>query len=287
MHIKLLAANKYDLYFGAKKNYFSVPIIISDRNYLSLEINGLPWSKYHFLFVKHYYNSVEHHVAVSNDCFLDLNDNFGIPSSKITTIYNGVDLDYLRIVSSAPLEIEKDDTRIHLIAVGRLHRQKGFDILLKALSLSKMQNWYQWILGVGPEKKYLDELSKTLGLSDRVKFLGFDSNPWRWFARADIFILSSRWEGFPNVLLEAMALGLPVIATDCLSGPSEILSNGNGGKLIPPESPEEMAASIDSLLESSSLRLKLAAQSVQRAQYFNLEYMVNEYEKIVIKMMTQ
>ncbi len=129
-----------------------------------------------------------------------------------------------------------------IMGIGRLARQKDFPTLIRAFSMvRKDMNCRLLILGEGKERPFLQGLIDRLGLSGSAKLYGFSPNPFALLKKASLFVLSSAWEGLPNVLIEAMALGVPVVAADCRSGPSEILEGGRFGKLVPVGDVEKMA----------------------------------------------
>lgn len=147
-----------------------------------------------------------------------------------------------------------------IIAVGRLQRQKGFDLAIEAMAriADARPDWRLIILGEGPLRGDLEALRDRLGLADRVLLPGRVPDPGPWLARADIFVMSSRSEGFPNALCEAMAAGLAVVSTDCPSGPSDIITPGQNGLLVPPEDIEALATTLAELTGSAELRSRLA-----------------------------
>jgi glycosyltransferase involved in cell wall biosynthesis len=259
-----------------------VPLVLSDRNYLSREIENLPWPRLHRQFVRFFYPKAEHHVTVSEASAADLAKNYGISETRITTIYNGVDRELIAAAAQAPLKFISTPGEVRLVAAGRLHKQKGFDLLLDALAQTRRRNWRLWLLGSGPDEAVLRQQVKSLGLDECVEFLGHDTNPWRWFSRADIFVLCSRWEGLPNVLIEAMALGLPVIAANCPSGPAEILANGHWGRLVASESPVALAAAIDEFIINPKQRAVFARRAKQRSADFDIKSMVSAYTKFLL-----
>ncbi|NJK27869.1 MAG: glycosyltransferase, partial [Coleofasciculaceae cyanobacterium SM2_3_26] len=129
--------------------------------------------------------------------------------------------------------------------IGRLVDQKDFATLIRAFSIvKKVRKSRLVILGTGPNKPRLEALIEELDLRDDVDLPGFVENPFKYMARASVFVMSSAWEGFGNVLVEAMAVGTPVVSTDCRSGPSEILDNGKYGALVPVGDAEAMARAI-------------------------------------------
>lgn len=147
-----------------------------------------------------------------------------------------------------------------VLAVGRLQWQKGFDLALRAMALlpAALSDWRLVILGEGSQRAELEELRDGLGLADRVEMPGRVADPRPWLDRAQVFVMSSRTEGFPNALCEAMAAGLAVVSTDCPSGPADIITSGVDGLLVAPEDPKALAAAMTRLMEDRKLRRRLA-----------------------------
>lgn len=138
-----------------------------------------------------------------------------------------------------------------IMGVGRFTQQKDFATLLRAFARLREQRPARLILlGDGPERGALVQLGRQLGIGDDLDLPGFQANPWPWLARAGLFVLSSRWEGAPNALVEAMAVGTPVVATDCPSGPAEILDGGGIAPLVPVADPESLAAAMGRVLDA-------------------------------------
>ncbi|BCP53926.1 glycosyl transferase [Kaistia sp. 32K] len=158
-----------------------------------------------------------------------------------------------------------DGSRI--VAVGRLEKQKGFDLLLEAFAqvAARLPAARLTIFGEGPERGALEKQARDLGVADRVHMPGVTRSPGDWVVEGDIFVLSSRFEGFPNVLLEAMAAGLAVIAFDCPWGPSEILDNPDAGLLVPAGDVGRLADAMARLATDSDLRQRLAATGAAEA----------------------
>jgi glycosyltransferase involved in cell wall biosynthesis len=153
-----------------------------------------------------------------------------------------------------------------LVAIGRLGREKGFDLLIQAFSDSALAvgGYKLVILGEGQERSALEGQIGALGLVDSVSLPGHVGNVAQWLSKAQIFVLSSRYEGFPNALLEAMQLGVPSISFDCPSGPSDIIRNEHNGLLVPPENIEALSAALVRLASDRDLQKKFstAARSI-------------------------
>jgi glycosyltransferase involved in cell wall biosynthesis len=264
----------------------NVPICCSDHNTLSKEIESLPYPFLRSIISKFLYKKADLHIAVSEGAKQDLNFQFKISAKKIVTIYNGVDIDFIKTQSQEPIDsdvkkIFSDDNAFKIINIGRLTTQKGHEYLLRAFKKVKSQiNCRLFILGKGEKQEFLKSLSMSLGIDDYVHFLGWHKNPFKFIACCDLFVLSSIWEGFPVVLIEAMSLNLPVISTNCPSGPSEILDNGKYGILVHPKAEDELADAIIQVLSNKDLRIKLSQMSTARASDFTLEKMLHNYEDI-------
>ncbi|HLC17196.1 MAG TPA: glycosyltransferase family 4 protein [Thermodesulfovibrionia bacterium] len=184
---------------------------------------------------------------------------------------------------SDPHDVEKRSTNHRLIAMGRLVRLKGFDILLQAFARikAKYPDWSLTILGEGVLRPELESMRDALGLAGSVQLPGRVENPYDHLKEADIFILPSRFEGFPNALCEAMACGLPVIAADCLSGPREITGNGSCGILFPPDNVDALASAMDSLMADINKRKALAQLSLTAAASFHIDTIMAMWEQIL------
>jgi glycosyltransferase involved in cell wall biosynthesis len=201
-------------------------------------------------------------VAVSEGVAKELCGLIDLPACQVQTIHNPVSLAHWRQAACEPL--------LHpwflpgqlpvLLAAGRLVLEKDFNTLLESFLLVRRQRPVRLvILGEGPLRSELEVQISSIGLVDSVALPGFSSNPMAWMARAAVFVLSSRSEGFPGVLLQAMACGAPVVSTDCPHGPREILQGGRWGELVPVGDPPAMAAAIQRQLQSDSALVDLVA----------------------------
>ena len=187
-------------------------------------------------------------------------EELGLPQGRAEVVRNGIDVPRLRVLARAPAALPLP-AEPYVVGVGRLHRQKGFDVLLRAHALALSMGAPRHVLvllGDGPQRADLERLAEELGIVDTVHFAGFVDNPHAVVARSELFVLSSRWEGFGLVLAEALSLGVPVIATRCVTGPEELLEDGRLGRLVPVEDDEALAAAITEHLHDPG-RLRRAA----------------------------
>jgi len=167
-----------------------------------------------------------------------------------------------------------------VISMGRLVEEKGFDLLIRAFSelTDQFPDWRLKILGEGPERPKLISLCQSLGVSARVQMPGIVKNSLDFLKRSQLFVLSSRFEGFPNALLEAMACGLPVIATDCHSGPRDLICNGENGILVPVENVELLRIAMAQLMENETDRRRLGLQAQVVCEQFSLKRIMGLWE---------
>lgn len=174
-------------------------------------------------------------------------------------------------------------TRRVVLAVGRLAEEKGFEQLLTAFGVLAPQypEWELVILGEGLEREALEQQRERLGLNDRVHLPGRVGNLSDWYARADLYVMSSRFEGFPNTLVEAMAMGCPVIATDCESGPREIIRDGQNGLLVPVEDDNALAQALLNLMGNAQLRLLLSSAALAVRERFSKQVIIRKWQTLI------
>ena len=204
-------------------------------------------------------------VAVSAGVAQDLR-GLGLSGDRIHVVRNPVDVDRLRHLAEIGQSLSGHDHAPYVVSIGRLAEQKDHPTLLKAYAASSLRASHRLaIVGGGEWHGKLKHLADELGLGDRVVFTGAMDNPYRVLADANLHVLSSRWEGYPNVLLEALALGVPVVSTDCPHGPREILMDGRHGQLVPVADAPALAHAMDEELKkpSSGIEAVLAAHRPQ------------------------
>lgn len=220
-------------------------------------------------------------VAVSKVVADDLASSVALPPDRIITIHNPAVTRRLAEAARAPLAHPwfSNDGPPVVLAVGRLHWQKGFPVLLKAFArVRAVRPARLVILGEGSDRKALTAMAESLGVANDVALPGFEPNPFPWMARAAVFVLSSVSEGFGNVLCEAMACGCPIVSTDCPGGPREILDHGTYGSLVPVGDDRAMAQSVLAVLEAPPDRARLCA----RAALFTVDRAAERYLAVLM-----
>ncbi|CAN5657581.1 glycosyltransferase family 4 protein [soil metagenome] len=170
-----------------------------------------------------------------------------------------------------------------IVAMGRLDPQKGFDVLIQAFArlARTLPGWRLVIAGEGPQRAALAELARREGVSDRLELSGWVDSPSELLREAELFVLSSRFEGFPNALLEAMAHGVPVVATDCPSGPAEIVREGVDGYLVPPDDVAALAEGMRRLMLNPEERARLGRAAAEVCERFSLERISSEWNELL------
>lgn len=170
-----------------------------------------------------------------------------------------------------------------IVGMGRLSPEKGFDVLVRAFA--RIAPWYpDWtlqILGTGPQRGPLEDLADSLGVHDNVCWAGWVDQPESALLESGVFVLPSRYEGFPNALLEAMACGLPCVASNCDSGPAEIIRDGVDGRLVPPEDVDALADALRQLVSDEAQRARLGRRAVEVTSRFSREAYFARWEEVL------
>lgn len=224
-------------------------------------------------------------VAVADGVERDLVEGYGVPRERVVVVRNPIA--GARILGGARAPV--DDAFVDsgggplVVAVGRLVALKGFDVLLDAFARVPAEARARLVIvGDGPERVALDARVRALGLEDSVRLVGYDANPWRYVARADLFVLSSLTEALPGVVAEALVLGVPVVAADCAPGISELLGDGDAGVLAPPGDAVALADRLAALLADPEERARLAAGAARRGRALLDGDPVRSYERVVL-----
>jgi glycosyltransferase involved in cell wall biosynthesis len=253
-------------------------LVLREANTTSKEIarSNHPFENRWPALMRQWYPHADAIVAVSDGVAADLSRLARLPRNRITTIFNAVDVNRIRELASAPITDGwfAEGAPPVLLAVGRLAPQKDYGTLLRAFALVRWHRSVRLvILGEGPERNRLQDEAIALGIAADVKMSGAVPNPFPYIARARLFVMSSAWEGLPNVLVEALACGCPIVSTDCLSGPREILEGGSFGELASVGDHTALAEAILRALASPADRPRLQA----RAQSFSVDRVAERY----------
>jgi glycosyltransferase involved in cell wall biosynthesis len=254
-----------------------IPVIISQRVDPRFAPIGRAWS---FL-RRHFYPRADS-VVVQTKTVAELMSRF-VPESRLEVIPNPVLPPGVRGQRQPGTETGARPRRV--LAVGRLCHQKGHDLLIHAFDRCRgiHPGWTLVLAGAGPDRADLEQLVTRLGLSDVVRFTGEIADMDTTYAAADMFVLPSRFEGFPNALCEAMAHGLPVISFDCPSGPSEIIRSGVDGILVAPGDAEALAAAMDGLMRDAATRAELGARAAESVRRFSAASILAKWEDLVVR----
>jgi len=257
-------------------------VVVSERSTLSMAVANSPSLRGRLipLLVRHFYPRADVIVAVSRGVADDLVAVTGLPREKVKVIYNPVETTVLLAKATEPLDHPwfcHGEPPV-IVSVGRLTKAKDFPVLIRAFALVRRKKpAHLVILGEGEERSQLESVIKDLGLEKDVTMPGFVTNPYKYIKNARVLVLSSRWEGLPNALIEALVLGTPVVSTDCPSGPTEILEGGKWGKLVPVGDPEALARGILETLDSPPKSEDLQ----ERAKAFSVEAILPQYLEVL------
>jgi len=283
--------------FLSRSNYINIlaklfgmggKIIISERSMPSLQYGNSLQGVINRGLIKLLYNRADIVFANSKGNARDLENSFNIKDVKV--VYNIFNID--RIVNLSKRYAILDSSRFNFITIGRLDEGKNHKLLIEAI---KEVNANLYIIGDGILKEELEEHIINLELEDRVFLLGKQKNPYKYISKANCFLFASKREGFPNVLVEALACKLPIISTDCKSGPREILAPdsditcqlkdkvevANYGILTPINSKDKMVEAMGVIQNSQKLRESYIKKSLKRAMEFNKDKIIDEFIKII------
>lgn len=229
-----------------------------------------------------FYKRADTIICQSDYMLNDFVQHFGVPRERLERLYNPVDIERISQLASA-LESPYSAVGPHLVTAGRLSKEKGYDLLLDAMALVRrtLPHGDLTILGAGPLESQLKAQRDRLGLTEAVHFVGYKSNPYPYLKHADLFVLCSRREGLPNALLEALALGTPVVATDCPGGMGEIHKLSGEGMVICKAHPASLAAAIVSTCACASENGRRKPGGPKwLSQVFEAREVVRSYERL-------
>jgi glycosyltransferase involved in cell wall biosynthesis len=255
-------------------------LVVSERNQISQKAAAVRGWRQKLVYsgVRFAYPFADAVTAVSRGVADDIVQFAGVKPQKIQVIYNPVFADEMVERSREPLDhpwFAEGEPPV-ILAVGRLHHQKGFDVLLNAFGAVLAEEPCRLIiLGEGGERDRLERQAHELGIASHVQFPGFVKNPYAYMSHSALFVLSSRWEGLPGALIEAMACGCAVVATDCPSGPAEIIENGAQGAIVPVEDCHALAVAMKKMLNTPRGR------GMDRARCFSTASAVDAYLEVL------
>jgi glycosyltransferase involved in cell wall biosynthesis len=258
----------------------NVKVIATEHNSMSKVIANGRGLKYRLMptWGRWALNSADHIVAVSSGVADDISLRTGIQRSRFHVIYNPVVSSGLYAAAQDPVHhpwFQAGQPPV-VLAVGRLDKQKDFPMLLRAFRLVKDSTAARLlILGEGPDRSRIENTVRELGMENDVALPGFERNPYRFMRRSAVFALSSAWEGFGVVLVEALAIGLPVVSTNCTYGPSEILENGKHGTLVPVGDHEAMARGLLQAIRNPP------RSNANHVQQFTIASVAAEYLRLI------
>ena len=226
-------------------------------------------------------------VTVSKEIQKILEDNYKIKKNKLQTIYNGIELEKIQKMKNFKIKSHEDlfldKEIIKFINVSRLVELKGHRYLIEAFSNVKKEipSSKLFIIGDGPLKNQLNRLIRKKSLIDDVLFLGFKKNPYKFVNKSDVFVLSSKHEALPTVLLEALACGIPIISTNCETGPNEILNYGKYGILANVMDSEDLANKMIYLAKDKDLLHNYSKLSIERSKFFDIKRMAKKWNNLI------
>jgi N-acetylgalactosamine-N,N'-diacetylbacillosaminyl-diphospho-undecaprenol 4-alpha-N-acetylgalactosaminyltransferase len=295
-----LNRSEVSLSFMNRPNYINIfaklmgmksKVVVSERISPSQEYktDGIK-DKISRLLIKSLYSKADKIVPNAIGIQKDLESNFGIESQKIVVVNNLIDLSKVNVLQNEPIDFR--DHKFTFVAIGRMQSQKNHKLMIDAM---KSIDAKLYIIGDGELKSELQQQIVQNSLQNKVILLGRQSNPYSFLAQADCFVFSSNYEGFPNVLLEALACGLPVISTDCQSGPREILAPNSDyskqlvenielceyGILTPIENEKKLEEAMMLMINDENLRKSYKEKAKERANDFDTRKIINEWIDIL------
>jgi len=251
--------------------------ITREVNIPSIRAKYMKKSKKLDMFYRHIIKNFDKVVAQSEYMSKDLQKSYGLDSSKIVVINNPLDVDMIdkALLNPDGEKVCFDKSRVNLLAVGNFRLQKGFDILLEVMPYLD-EKFHLYIIGDGTERSKLEATIQKLNISSSVTLLGFKSNPYIYMKEADIFVLSSRYEGFPNVVLEANRCGKFVVAFEVAGVGEEIIQDGVNGTLVEFDNKRGFANAIKNYASTKIDEHRI----IETTQKYRVENIIKEYEKL-------
>ena len=262
---------------------FLPKLIISQRGHPSMKDKS---AVKRFIY-RHMYCKARRIIAISKGLKNILVHDWKILPERIRVINNPVDIGTINLLQREKVNhssfISNRDFKV-VISVGRLEREKNHFLLLLAFKkVTEELNVHLVLIGQGSLEQELKNKARKYGIENRVHFVGFQANPYAWLRQADLFVLCSDHEGFGNVIIEAMACGVPVISTDCPYGPAEIISDSVNGILVKPRDVDSLAEKMKYLLSNPDVSKKLALNALESVKKYNINIIAKQYEEELLR----
>lgn len=274
---------------ASKSTFYNFKVITNERAFPSLQYSYKGFqSTFNKSLIRSLYKKSDLVISNSFENAKDLLDNFEVPSDKLKVIHNPIDLDNIKAIKTNASLFDLE--LFNIITVGRLDKGKNHELLIRAIHQSQNPLLRLYIFGIGEMQQELEQLIDELNLINQVTLMGFDPNPYQYLKAASLFIFGSNHEGFPNVLLEAMACGLPILTTNCQSGPSEImklkdlkddLMITDYGILVPIKNIELMAKGINYFVEHPNFGINCRKNNLIRVKDFEKNKILKEYIDLI------
>jgi len=275
---KIYKKMNFDSIFSFMENSNIPSLLVNRKTNISIHTSHTYNEKKTLFLAKYFYRYAKNFIVVSEDSYQYFKYKHNIKNVK--RIYNPID--FLLIKKKLKnSKINPCDFK-YVLAVGRFVEEKGFDLLIKAYAKTKLRKFAKLvILGSGKLEDDLKMLISELNLNGNVVLPGFCDNPFIYYKYAEFFISSSRREGFPMTLIEALACGCAVISSDCKTGPNEIIKDNQNGLLIPVENIDYMSRKMDLLYFDETLKNKFRLNAHNSIKKFNIEYILDDYMKLI------
>lgn len=261
------------LIFLSKIMLIKGKIVVREANMPNKNIENSNHPIFFKFLYKMLYRHAEFVIASSQTMHDEFIEFLDFPKTKIAVINNPIDESTIR--DKAIIFKHKDNKEKYIVAAGRLTKQKGYDILLEWFAATKIQGYKLIILGEGPLKQDLINQASSLKIGHLVKFLGYQKNPWCWYAFADIFILASRWEGMPNAVLESLACGTPVIISSSAGGIADLSRLCKPGAV----SIFKNSSEIDSIIKSLTLHNDQSLKNSLLPREYRMKFSIDSLEQ--------
>lgn len=274
---------------ASKLTRYKFKVITNERAFPSLQYSYKGFqSSFNKTLIKALYKKSDLVISNSYGNAGDLVDNFEVPQNKMKVIHNPIDLDKINATKANHSLFEAD--KFNMITLGRLDIGKNHEMLIRALHQLQNPLLRLYIFGVGDMQETLEQVIEELDVKNQVKLMGFNSNPYQYLKTADLFIFGSNHEGFPNVLLEAMACQLPILSTNCQSGPSEIMELEtvkedimltDYGILVPIKNIDLMAKGIGYFIAHKTFTETCKTNSKSRIKDFEKDTILKKYIDLI------